>query len=134
VVTLVVTLGNAVSCVLVSTTHEGDDMADPTNVVPIKPTPPKRARVPADFSKDAKTVLNEHQSRVYEALAVAKLLSVHAIDMNLGSTDIDQLEVQVRGTEAIIRLLTPVEGLYDSNDLIKQGRASGLLAKDDQNG
>jgi hypothetical protein len=106
-------------------------MADATNVVPIKPTPRKRARGPADFHKHAKTVLHEHQSRVYEALAVAKLLATRVDDAILGSLTVEDLDVQLRATHAIIRLLSPVEGLYDVDDLIAQGKVSGLVPSDE---
>ena len=105
-------------------------MADPNNVVPIKPKARKRARGPAEFHKHAKTVLHEHQARVYEALAVARLLSDHAYDL-IAPVSSAELDKQQRGADAIIRLLSPVEGLYDVDDLVAQGKASGLLPRDE---
>ena len=51
-------------------------MAESATVVPIKPV--RKTRPPSFTSKSVVRRLHTHQARVYEAVAVAKLLSLHA--------------------------------------------------------
>jgi len=102
-----------------------------SNVIPIKPARKVRARKPFAFPKQIADVLHDNQARIYEALAVAKLLAAHAMEAPAELVDCDHVDITIRGTDAIVRLLTPVGGLDDPQDLVMQGKERGLIPREE---
>jgi hypothetical protein len=95
-------------------------MPESATVIPIKPRR-QRSRKPFKFPKHVGELLYDYQNRVYEALAVAKLLAAHNLD-HPGEDEshlvFEHRTVQIRATDAVVRLLEPVRELDSEASLL----------------
>jgi len=100
-------------------------MAESATVVSIKPGKVRKRRG-FKFPKGVLPVITEHQWRVYEALAVAKLLARHIREPESGDLSADEITIASNAADAVARLLEPVSGIYDAHDLVLQAERKGV--------